>query len=319
VIDPGLETLQRLVAISRPEPRWSLREARGLTWWPARHAQYLWVEPPLDVDGERVCRIHLRTDLLRRFRWCPENLRHLNRWAQQGRCFGLVRVPGRPKRLQWAACLYVDGRSIEDDARLLRELMFEQARCAEDVSERWSQVLERVAPARSAHPLSGRRPPGESRLEVDAMSRSDTPLPSSTWVERFAEDIPQEIARISRADDAGLVCRLESTPGGVVEVLHDAERQSVLFRLHIPSARISSGPSAPNGARSTLLTCNENEMTILSGASFLGSWLESPEAAEYLSVIPEAWLSEARIEALAEDLFRRANGFTQIAPLSRGT
>lgn len=65
------------------DERWSVREARGFTWWGHRLAQRVWAEPARESHGASVVRIHAETAVLRKVLRGPgtsQKIGILNRW-----------------------------------------------------------------------------------------------------------------------------------------------------------------------------------------------------------------------------------------------
>jgi hypothetical protein len=162
VRDPGLAVVAHLLNQMQIDPEWSVRRARGFTWWGARLAQRVWASKSEQRCGDSVWQVHIETDLVKEVRSQPDPfpvLAELNRLATFSACLldnGHVRlhasVSVTENNLPFAKELAIHAMSLQAaDAPAVAAWLGDRLGAEQDSSE---------------HPTSGLRAAQDDMLSV---------------------------------------------------------------------------------------------------------------------------------------------------------
>ena len=61
--DIGLIALDDFIAAMNFDAKWSIRQARSITWWGFDLAQTIWVDEPVEDSDFSVAKIHAKTEI----------------------------------------------------------------------------------------------------------------------------------------------------------------------------------------------------------------------------------------------------------------
>lgn len=261
--DAGLRVVRHVFETLQIDQRWSLREARGFTWWGYEQAQRVWADPPFERHGTVVVRVHAETELLRSHTLDPRARRLL------GTLLGMTALSGAYQdpvtgtvRLRASVNVHAGNESW---LRLLfANAVALQAADARDQSGPAAR-LTGLLPATSAHPHAGPRPAPDEILDIVGYGRA---LPEAQAGSPWAGGLSAEFGfgptpgAVPRGDSA----LLRLTPGE-----HPRHGSGLQLRLSLPvyeDERVLG--LLP-------LELNAREARARDGGHFLGSWCTAPD------------------------------------------
>ena len=79
--DIGLIALDDFIAAMDFDAKWSIRQARSITWWGFDLAQTIWVDEPVEDSDFSVAKIHAKTDI---WKDVPDDLSTHFVWNETG-------------------------------------------------------------------------------------------------------------------------------------------------------------------------------------------------------------------------------------------
>ena len=104
--DIGLDVLNDCIAAMNIDAKWSIRQARSLTWWGFDLAQTIWVDEPIEDPDLSVVRINAKTDLWRDVSDNPNSDKFLSGLNMQASLNGLIYEKKNPPFLYIAPHIF---------------------------------------------------------------------------------------------------------------------------------------------------------------------------------------------------------------------
>ncbi len=199
---PGGQALASLYAGGIVEPAWAVVHMAGFEWWGSPRAQRVAVTVEQLLEGLRVSRLLLETDVCAALPDTPEALHGLDRSNQHASLSALVR--DEEERLVLAASFVVHEKNVAWTRRMLPAVFVLQAMEADAMAEALAQVG--ATPATSAHPSAGARTRGRAALgELASLVLARQAAESLD--PRIFEDVAatlRDVGLVARADRRGL-------------------------------------------------------------------------------------------------------------------
>ncbi len=161
----GAEFIEALYEVLQIDEEWSIRDAKGFTWWPAWLKQRVWFEGPFDTPEFPVWRIHIRTDVCAGFVPTTEQSDYIKSLLMMASMSGIIRDPLDNSRLQFAATVVVNQQDFDSLLRLATAIAAIQAEEAHRNSYEMSErgIAESGA---TAHPSTGPRTEPDELLNI---------------------------------------------------------------------------------------------------------------------------------------------------------
>ena len=285
-VDRGLAAVRYIYDALRIDPRWSVGEDRGFTWWAGSLAQHVWSEPGRDDRGVLVYRLHAQTDLCRGVD-AGLTTKMLNVANMSATTSALVIEPEH-SRLAYRASVWVHAGTLGWLSRLFATVTMLQAVDAHAKAD-WLALLLGGEPDASAHPFSGGRGEPDEMLGLGHLVAFYGKQPSR-WSGREQTDaraqlVPGPMASLANGDESGVSvelpfggesCLLRSDTTDACPTLGSGMR----VRLTLP---VSALPGADAAAASRL---NRLELRSDARSHFLGSWVSKDGVLSHVTFLP---------------------------------
>jgi hypothetical protein len=289
-LDAGPRVVERLYELSRIDPEWSVRRSRGFTWWAGPLAQHVWADPLEEFQGQRLSRVHARTDVFAGFGESEQELLRVGALAGMSTLSSWVRDPQDPARIQLAAAVsaHASGEGF------LSGLMALAAAIQVAEAHILAPALERVPGWRSA---ASSHPAGGPRSQLDDMLNV---------IEGFVAPLGREDSRWAGADMEKALRLLQQPPcvlangslaGLAGEFPFPGPTGTSLFTLTTtaPHPRLGNGclcrltlPHGGEDAATARLALQLNGFELDGFAYHTGSWCPSDRGLAYVSFLPNA-------------------------------
>jgi hypothetical protein len=291
--DVGLDVVRFVYQMMQIEAEWAVWSDRGFTWWASSLAQHVWAEPCFEEEGFTVARVHVRTDLLNNFADTDARLLQLMELSYFATLGGLVRHPEEPSSIQLASSIYAHS----DTADWLQQVLGWVAAIQNAEAHAVAVDLAKSTGARlavSKHPSSGARLVPDDLLNlIRARVVPDGQHPSLY----AGEDLLDTLAFFQNppcvlATGSDNALRAEFPFGDFTSLLQMETRaenpwlgNGLLALLSVPGTEC--GKENVEAAR-LALELNEEEVSSLTRAHFLGSWCPGNQALTFASFLPNA-------------------------------
>lgn len=280
---PGGEALSALRAGGLVEPAWSLPHPGGLSWWPSAFETRIGVTADRTLEGLRVSRVLVETDVADGLPESADALRRLDLLNQRASLSALTR--DESGGLVLAASFVVHEKNVAWTRRMLPAAVALQAAEAPVLAA----ALEPVgaAPAVSAHPVSGPRPREQAQLgglasQVLAHGGAGPLDP------RIFEDIAatlRDVGLTARADRRGLDVEVPfAGENAMLQMLgplaHPGIGDGVLVLLVLPVLALRH-PLEAEGTGAFLARLNAQARSVVFHAESLpalGGWAPDPNS-----------------------------------------
>jgi len=298
---------------------WSVREARGFTWWGHRLGQRIWAEPARDSDGFAVVRLSAETAVLRNVPNTRELADRLAGFNHHASMSAFVWDPTQAS-ISLRCAAYAHPETAESVKGLFLAACGLQAADAHIKADPLAQLLG-GHPAVSEHPLSGPRPKPDNMLSVIEQlfaPRGAGPGPFSH--EEFAAAARSRVLPWTDPQAKGLTLR------GIVR---SADRPSGTGLLTMSGD--SRHPQLGSGLLSVLSIPIEYEPDMLLAVShelnlaeattatarsyFFGAWCPEPKPRQglaFASFIPTASCRPGLLDAIGLSMAARAAWATHL-------
>jgi hypothetical protein len=284
--DLGPAVLDYVYALLQIEERWTVREDRGFSWWPHRHAQRVWAEPPRVSRGERVTLLRAETRFVRNVpdtAWTEKFIAETNAFANLS-----ALVYDRDRACVSAHCaVYMHPQNLWMK-RIFGSAALLQASAAESNAVRLADALE-AEPDVSPHPDAGKRPEEDEILDAGelfiARGQESSPF-SDSDLKTFRKEIHElwEGASIDCGTLSGRVPTENGMPSPRIEVSisqdHPVLGTGALLLLHLPKLH------DPGRAAALANDLNRSEAEAGIEASFLGAWCAREEGVSFAVFLP---------------------------------
>jgi hypothetical protein len=284
--DLGPAVLDYLYALLGIEERWTVREDRGFTWWPHRHAQRVWAERPRVSFGERVTLLRAETRFVRNV---PSTAK-TEQFLAMGNAFANLSalVHDRDRACITAHCAaYFHPQNlwmgtIFGSAALL------QASAAESNAAKLAELLD-AEPDVSPHPDAGERPEEDEILNADELfierGQERSPFNGSDLkgLRKLLENVWEDVS-IDSGTLSGRVSTENGMPSPQVDVSisqdHPGLGSGALLLLHLPKLH------EPSRAAAIANDLNRREAESGIEASFLGAWCAREDGVSFAVFLP---------------------------------
>lgn len=311
--DLGLETIQHVFESMTIDPKWSVWEDRGFTWWGLNCAQRVWCEPPVESGDFLLFRLHARTDFLDGFDDSDAQLALLGRIGARATLSGMVQDDQVPGRIQLSANLMLHTQNRVWAGRLFGIAVAIQAAEAQLLS----QILDGQAGFRQAattHPRSGRRTERDQMLSIiETFIRPTGELPCRYISDEF---------NFARQLIQGPPCIMaNSTDTGLtIEYPFPGQSSLLQFETREPHRRLGNGLRAtlrlPSGSLSPettrkALALNNLEARVMKAANMIGSWTASDTGLVFTAYFPNCLHSPNVVTNVVLDFVSRARWVTE--------
>ncbi len=156
--------LDYLYRVMQIDEAWSVREARGFTWWAYNLAQRVWAEPPIEIDGGKVVSFRIQTDVFREVTDLDAIACAVELWNRLTTLSGFIfdRAQGTVKL---ACSMVCEEENVQNLGSLLAAAMAIQCADAHAVAEQ-AAGKPGCKPGTSCHPRNGPRPTLDKLLRV---------------------------------------------------------------------------------------------------------------------------------------------------------
>jgi hypothetical protein len=280
------------------DDEWRLSIRRGVTWWPHRMRQQIWVDPAFaEEDGSIRARVHLRTDL----GVCvpEERTDLLTRLFLLSPLSTLIREPDTG-RLYLASALDLAPEILDGSVEMTTWAALIQAADAEWAHENLVEV-EGLKPAVVSHPSSGPRPARDELLDNVALllllGQSSSPGWDRLAFEMAAKHLGPGI--VATASDDGLTAefpfgpRTSGLPAALAGNPHTSLLQVTLSRdpdwgpglacrLRFGNPYRAPGQNTPERA----IEMGARELADPRAGSLLGCWMPDEFGLQFLAFFP---------------------------------
>jgi hypothetical protein len=287
--DLGQRVVETLYQWSKIDAEWSVWHPRGFTWWAGPLAQHVWADPPVEIDGKQLYRVHARTDLLTGLD--AADLQAAAEWAAFSSLSGWVRPADDLSRIHLATAVSVHVE-VED---FLTRLMALAAALQVAEAHRTAPYLERVpgwSAAVSAHPSSGPRQEPDDMLNVIGQVVVPKGQEPSRWTGA------EMAGAVELLQDGPCILATGDTTGVAGEYPFPGPVGTSLLRLQteVPHPRLGNGclctlrlPYAlQEPAATAAIALQLNGMELDRHLYFIGSWCLSDSGLSYVSFLPNA-------------------------------
>jgi hypothetical protein len=181
--DVGPHFITLLYQRMKVDDCWSVREARGFTWWAGSLAQHIWVDPPAGDDDLSVCRIHVMTELITEYEDSEKHQDVLATMARFATLSSVVRDTKVPNRL----CLYASAICHQQNYTWLESTIAWVALLQNAEAHRFVFVWHcykvlGAEPAITSHPTSGKRLADDELLDLTLQVVAPDGAKPSRWV-----------------------------------------------------------------------------------------------------------------------------------------
>lgn len=163
----GLQLVDGIYRDMMIDSEWSIREARGFTWWGHRFAQRVTVDLPRLDNGFNVFRIRAETEMLKDIREEVDTANKIALLNAMATTSAYVWDPARAT-LSLVSTMYAHDDNARLAARVAKCAVAIQAADAHIKADGLAKVL-RGRPNESSHPQSGRRRDPDDMLNAVAM------------------------------------------------------------------------------------------------------------------------------------------------------
>jgi hypothetical protein len=287
-MDAGLALVDYLYQRMKIDDQWAVRRPRGFTWWAGPLAQHIWAEDPLDDLGERICRVHVQTDLLSGFDGADHSYAMLAAQAAFATVAGAVVGEGG---VRLGSSVYVHEQTLAMWKEWLVRAALIQVTTAHIEGETFPPTIGAQA-ASSSHPASGRRDDYDETLQFIAQIAA----PAGRGPSRFigpdfdaAERMwGRRLSLLTNAGPTGLTSEFPfRNSTSLFQMMTDVRNprlgNGLLTLLSLPIA--FDEEDIPRVA----LAMNGLEATELTRSPFLGSWCRHaslPGTLSHVSFVP---------------------------------
>jgi hypothetical protein len=282
-LDLGQRVVAEVYRTMQIDAEWSVRHARGFTWWGHRLAQRVWAEPARQDQEMQITALHAETAVVRGVSEGPatyEALNTLNGWPSMR---AAVLDPSRG-RLVFHTSMYLY-EALEPAIAMsfchAVALQVAEAECvAEQVADRLGATIDGTA-----HPVSGIRPDPDSMLRVVG----DCIIPCGQGPSPWSEDELAAVAALTpnpavavSAGPNGLTAEFAfyGDPPAAASTLNRAPAPTAMFRVQTAprDPQLGSGcllrlflPPMESSAR-TAAALTRAEATTWCSLNLLGGW-----------------------------------------------
>jgi hypothetical protein len=311
--DVGVRVVDYLFEQMMVDAEWSVRQERAFTWWGADLAQRIWAERCFEDQGFWISRVHIRTDLLRKFERTKEAERKLAAAGAVATIAGVVVDKDDPTLLQVASSMCVHDETEEAFRRLLLGVAGVQVVEAHIMAPIYAQLCDAEV-AVSAHPQSGQREEADDLLNVIEAVIAPVGKEPSRWTgDEFgtlAKQLQGPPCVLATADETGLAAEFpfgESTSLVQIDAAANHPRlgNGCLFTFKYP-------PEASVDSLAYLaLELNSGEVAVRTNFHFLGSWCVHNQSLAFVSFLPNAFHRPNAVINLATSLLVRVRWATE--------
>ncbi len=305
--DLGLEAVTDTFSQLQVDPEWSVREARGFTWWGSRFATRVWAEPPVEDRGFLLTRLRAETDLVRGARPGPETDRFLASAACLAGLAGVVRDAAEPGTLRLHTSVFVHSGTF---AAYLRVFRTAAALQAEEAFRTASTTAGWVGgePAETPHPTSGFRETPDDMLGLPralaAEDRERSPW-SGGEMRNLVKTFQRPPCLMASGDGSGLAAEFPFLGESSLVTFATDERHPRLGAGLLMLLRIPWSGSREDGA-SLALRLNGLEREHLTMIPFAGSWCADDDGVAYVSFLPDILHARGLLASLGMGMALRA-------------
>lgn len=288
--DLGLQIVDAIGHSLSLDEEWSVRDARGFTWWGKDLAQRVWAEPAFDDDGFEIFRLHARTDLLRDFNATTENLAKVNAFAALATTSGYL-VDGEAGTVQYAASMYAHAETRDWVGKTFQLIVAMQAADAQIKASVLAE-LTGSSVAATPHPASGPRPDYDDMLNVLEAVVAPLGQLASAWYGEEMEWITSVVQSgrytvLATGDESGLSAEFPfQSRTSLVTVTTEAGNlqvgNGVLMILHLPM-NIEETDGVRFAAKLT-----RRELSSVTRTHYLGCWCWREDGLHFVTFLPNA-------------------------------
>lgn len=272
-----------------PDPRWRQTLQGGFRWWGHRLAQTVWMEPPLEIQGESLSRVHARTDLVAGYLGTEQQLIALASFLRRTSLSGVIRDARDPSRLQLACSLLIDDKTHPWLQNLFSLAVVMQVAEAHRIAESLARALN-AQPAWTLHPTLGARLKPDDILSLEEEIVQDGRETSRYGGRGMLESLAtfRQSSFSPNGDETHLEVRLPFKQEMSLLQLSTRNRHPDLGHGLYQRLTLPHGKNAANDpalARQSL-ELNERELGEQTRMHYLGSWCPTSSGLTHVAFYP---------------------------------
>ena len=328
--DIGLDVLNDCIAAMNIDAKWSIRQARSLTWWGFDLAQTIWVDEPIEDPDLSVVRINAKTDLWRDVSDNPNSDKFLSGLNMQASLNGLIY-----EKKKSTVSLYCSAYIHKENSSFMVPIfkIASSIQAADSLIKAnlpTESLLGGIQMVRNSteHPTSGIRDHYDEMTEiikelVRPHGEKESPFCETDFTS--LKNIGSNPSIMTNAGETGVTAEfpvMEHGPSSMNAVMDDdsyspgtALFQATNKQLH---PQLGSGcfikmvlPTKKNDA-DIANSLNFLEMSGDSRTHFLGTWCSGPEGVTYISFLPTLIYRPHLLDGLFHNYSAKAQWATDI-------
>ena len=343
--DIGLIALDDFITAMNFDAKWSIRQARSITWWGFDLAQTIWVDEPVEDSDFSVAKIHAKTDIWKDVPDDPKVDFFVSALNIQASLNGLIYEKKKPDSLFYdkkksAVSLYCSAY-IHEENRSFIGTIFKLAAAiqAADALIKANIPTEPILEAQMArnstgHPTSGMRDHFDNMTEVIkdfVRPHGDKESPFCEADFTALKNIDSNPSIMTNAGETGVTAEFPVMEHGLSSInvtmedstyspgtaLFEATNKEVHPQLGSGCLTKLTLPIGKND-EDVANSLNFLEMFSNNQTHFLGSWCKGPNGITYISFIPTAIYQPFLLNGLFYNYSAKAQWATDILLKSYG-
>tara|TARA_Y100001960_G_scaffold320384_1_gene393178 strand:+ start:1090 stop:2142 length:1053 start_codon:yes stop_codon:yes gene_type:complete len=338
--DIGLIALDDFIAAMDFDVKWSIRQARSITWWGFDLAQTIWVDEPVEDSDISVAQIHAKTDIWKDVPDDPKVDFFVSGLNMQASLNGLIYEKKKPDSLFYdknksAVSLYCSAY-IHDQNRSFVGTIFKLAAAiqAADALIKANMTTESIFGAHqmvrnsTGHPTSGMRDHFDNMTEVIkdfVRPHGDKESPFCEADFTALKNIDPNPSIMTNAGETGVTAEFPVMEHGLssINVMMEDSTYSpgtALFEATNKEVHPQLGSGCltkltlpiGNNNEDVANSLNFLEMFSNNQTHFLGSWCKGPVGITYISFIPTAIYQPLLLNGLFHNYSAKAQWATNL-------